>query len=328
MGNDTIYALNNSIVEKILPPKETKLQYKTETWELKIERIVKYANGFLNYEDVLSKGIKALNVNLKAAHQQYFVLSCDESQPSKLKQHLTTKYGKITADKVFDNIKTGKFPKLIKDALVISELSLSVTIEDPSQNWCHLIGEPVRGIIYEILHGSSITIQEYQRTTGAENDYKLKVVTAPKIFTSQGNLITLRQIHDPDDSSALEGKILYAVLGRDETTFKSIKSDNHKLLLAVTGYWFCKSCIFIEYKKIFLDSFLLYLLKMDKCCDNPKSRVPDAQEFVMHRKIRKLSRKSFVHCISEWQSLFYSVYCLNQIRIESAFTLTRSSRVS
>ena len=73
-------------MEKILPPKETKSQYKTETWELKIERIVKYANGFLNYEDVLSKGIKALNVNLKAAHQQYFVLSCDESQPSKLLQ--------------------------------------------------------------------------------------------------------------------------------------------------------------------------------------------------------------------------------------------------
>ena len=149
----------------------------------------------------------------------------------------------------------------LADALFFPKVSLRVAVEDHSQNWCHAIGEPIRGIIYEVLLGDQGTIIEHQRKKGSTDEGYEKSVTAPICRFQGRQILSLPQLSIDIVTAEKSKAILYSALEIEgDNEFKYIES-NYKLLLAITRYWYRKSELDQKFKDTFLKSFLLFLQK-------------------------------------------------------------------
>lgn len=295
-GNDFIPPIDE-YMKKILPQKDVPV----------LEKVLQYAADFKTIDDCKAVLLKQKLIdsyvplqNIQTALQDYFIsvkkpygglntdLSCSDN--SKLPEF------------VLENIRMGAYPKLITDALCIREVDLKVAIENMlSEKWCHLIGIPVRKIIYGILYGSSARIHEHQRHERSCVTYEIKIVKAATSVTYHANTIPLPTLMCCSGEIESAKKILYGALECREKDFKSF-AKNYRLVLAITKYWYNK-CITAE-NNVFLHSFLLFLQK-------PKTVVVLKQPFPSRQSTFPLS--SFVHAFAQWQSLYYDIHCLNQL---------------
>ncbi|XP_065907333.1 protein asteroid homolog 1-like [Dysidea avara] len=294
-GNDTIQPLDKDMVSEII----------SERHKSFMDTIVHYAADFKTVEECKSKllGCKIIDPtivieNLEKALQDYFILS--QVNYSGLGTVLKCKNGSLLPEFVLQRIRTGAYSRLIADAVCLQEVDLRVALEDMiSQNWCHLIGLPIRRVIYGILCGASATIQEVQRHNKSSTEFSNSSVHALGSITYHGNQIPLPSldslVSDHEVNSAK--KILYTVLECREKDFKKLSKD-YRLLLAITRYWHTHCTV--RESTLFLQSFLLFLQKPNKVAITKEDKV-------------QFSLASFVHAVSQWQSLYNNVHCFNQL---------------
>jgi len=301
-GNDTIHRLQ-SYRKKKLPNGEALIRWAIDYPKVHAAVTCKTYKRACDIAKVISQD---LYTNLQAAYEEYFgQFENPNEKESKICTELHRKFNSLPdAKRVHHRIRSGEFPKLLVDALFFQVISLRVSVEDISENWCHSIGEPVRGLVYAILHGNIVKEQQRQKGKIA---YQPKDITAPSLHLDT----TLPQLQNDNFTPDKGKKILYSALESNEAQFKEIIQINpdHQLLLAVTRYWYIKSELKLDLKEIFMQSFLLFL-------QSPFSKAKDtmAQSTVATgENSPKGFQNLFLHHIAEWQSLYYCVHCLNQL---------------
>lgn len=292
MGNDTIPPIDG-YMERIIPPHGATL----------IQKVLHYASGFKTIDECKTVLLQQKLIdsyiplqNIRIALQDYFTST--QAIHGTLKTNLRCKDGSKLPDFVVQNIRLGVYPKMIIDALCTQEVDLKVAIEDMlSEKWCHLIGIPIRKVIYGILCTSSTCVHEHQRHERSVT-FDMKIITAVTSVTYHGRKIQIPNLHGCSTEIESSKKVLYGVLECREKDFKTFSKD-YRLLLAITCYWYSK-CIPPE-NNFFLYSFLLFLQK-------PKGVVA-----IKTPKQTLFSLSSFVHAFAQWQSLYYDVRCLNEL---------------
>ena len=308
IGNDTIPPLDQ-YMSKILPAGH----------KSSVHSIVHYAADFKTVEECKSTLLRQKMIdptipiqNLETALQDYFISSQVDYCGSKTM--LKYKNGSALPGFVLHRIRTGAYSRLIADAVCLQEVDLKVAVEDMlSQNWCHLIGLPIRRVIYGILCGSGASVQEIQRHDRSSTEFSYKSVrTIASIAYHRKqipfpSLVCLGSDCDVDVAK----KILYTVLECREKDFKSFSKD-YRLLLAIMRYWYTHCTV--RGKIIILQSFLLFLQEPNKEAITKEGRVlGDKTGRSSMPSKAQFSRASFAHAISQWQSPYSNVHCLNQL---------------
>ncbi|XP_065912689.1 protein asteroid homolog 1-like [Dysidea avara] len=309
VGNDTIPPLDQ-YMSKILPVGQ----------KSSVHSIIRYAADFKTVEECKNTLLRQKIIdptipihNLQRALQEYFISS--QVDYGGLKTMLKYKNDSVLPEFVVQRIRTGTYSRLIADAVCLQEVDLKVAVEDMlSQNWCHLIGLPVRRVIYSILCGSGATIQEIQRHDKSSTEFSNRSVRALASITYHGNqiplpsLVSLGSDHEIDSAK----KILYTVLECREKDFKKLSKD-YRLLLAIMRYWYTHCTV--RGKTIILQSFLLYLQDPNnKVAITEKDRELDGKSGWLSMPSKAhFSLASFAHAVSQWQSLYNNVHCLNQL---------------
>ena len=164
------------------------------------------------------------------------------------------------------------YPFII-DILRTFEVSFSVVLKDVlHESSCHLIGVPIRRVIYGILCGSDVCITETQRCECAASykEVEIESITYVTYGGKQIPLPTLESCGSEVIDKEYRKKILFGVLGARVEEFESIPHDYH-LILAITRFWY-EHCT-INKKQVLLESFLilLQLLKEHKTIIGCKS---------------------------------------------------------
>lgn len=295
-GNDVIPPIDE-YMKRILPQNNAPVP----------EKVLQYAADFKTIDECKAVLLKQKLIdshvplqNVQTALQDYFIAV--QKPYGGLNTVLSCKNDAKLPDFVLENIRTGVYPKLIIDALCSREVDLKVAIEDmPSEKWCHLIGIPVRKIIYGILCGSSVSVREHQRHERSFVTFEIKVVRSAASVTYHGSTIPLPSLSCCSTEVQSAKKILYGVLECREKDFKSF-AKNYRLVLAVTHYWYNK-CIAAD-KNALLHSFLLFL-------QQPKTVVVLRTSPPGRHALLPLA--SFTHAFAQWQSLYNDIHCLNQL---------------
>jgi len=82
-----------------------------------------------------------------------------------------------------DQFRKGNMVKMVMEAICFSEVDHRVAIEDVKRSWCHLIGKPIRAILYGIIGGMS-GVTEHRRLKGKVHDFEdFLVATDIRTFT-------------------------------------------------------------------------------------------------------------------------------------------------
>ena len=296
VGNDTIPPLDQ-YMSKILP-----------VGKVLVETILHYAADFKTLDDCVNTLQRQKTIdstipiqNLHIALEYYFESSQTDYGGSRTM--LKCKDGTDLPEFVLHRFRNGTYSKLVIDAVCLQSVCLKIAVEDTSKEWCHLIGLPVRKIIYGILCGSNTTILELQRPDKSSP----LCVRALTSITYHGELIPLPTLDslcsDHEINSAK--KILYAALECREKDFKKLSKD-YRLLLAISHYWYAHSKI--REKTMFLQSLLVFMQEPKKV----------AITKVLHNtagsvSVPQIPLASYVHAVSQWQSLYDNVHCLNQL---------------
>ena len=296
IGNDIISPIDE-YMKRILPQNNAPVP----------EKVLQYAADFKTIDEckavLLQQKLINSHVplqNIQTALQDYF--TAVQKPYGGLNTVLSCNNDTKLPDFVLENIRRGVYPKLIIDALCRREVDLKVAIEDmPSEKWCHLIGIPVRKVIYGILCGSSVSVREHQRHERSYVTFEIKVVRSAASVAYHGNAIPLPSLSCCSTEVHSAKKILYGVLECREKDFKSF-AKNYRVVLAVTRYWYNK-CIDVD-KNALLHSFLLFL-------QQPKTVV--ALKMSPPSRQASFPLSSFTHAFAQWQSLYYDIHCLNQL---------------
>lgn len=295
-GNDFIPPVDE-YMKRILPQKDVPIP----------EKVLQYAADFKTIDDCKTVLLKQKLIdshiplqNIQAALQDYFISV--QNPYGGLNTILSCNNDSKLPSFVLEYIRKGVYPKLIIDALCRREVDLKVAIEDMhSEKWCHLIGIPIRKVIYGILCGSDACVHEHQRHERSSVTFEIKTVRATTSVTYHGSTIPLPNLPCCNTEIESAKKILYGALECREKDFKSF-AKNYRLVLAVTRYWYNK-CITAD-KNTFLHSFLLFL-------QEPKTVI--VMKTSLPSRSASFPLSSFVHAFAQWQSLYYDIHCLNQL---------------
>ena len=71
---------------------------------------------------------------------------------------------------VIDCFRKGKFSSLLMDVICRGEVDHRIAMEDMASQWCHLVGLPIREIIYGIISGER-GVTEQQRASGKVEEF-------------------------------------------------------------------------------------------------------------------------------------------------------------
>ena len=295
-GNDITPPIDE-YMKRILPQKEVSVPEKVLCYAADFKTIDE-CRAVLHKQKLIDSHVPLQN--LQTALQDYFISVQKPHGGSKtiLRCNNDSKLPEF----VLENIRMGIYPRLIIDTLCMQEVDLKVAIEDMhSEKWCHLIGIPVRKIVYGILCSNGTSVREHQRRERSAVTFEIKMVKAASFVTYHGTKIPLPGLSCCNTEVDSAKKILYGVLECREKDFKSF-AKNYRLVLAITRYWYNK-CITAD-QNMFLHSFLLFLQKPNTAVFSKTS---------LSTRLGLFSLSSFVHAFAQWQSLYYDTHCLNQL---------------
>jgi len=308
VGNDTIPPLDQ-YMSKILPTGH----------KSSVHSIIHFVADFKTVEECKSILLRQKIIdpripiqNLETALKDYFISSQVDYRGSNTM--LKYKNGSALPEFVLQRIRNGTYSGFIANALCLQKVDLKVVVEDMlSQNWCHLIGLPIRRVIYGILFGSGTFVQELQRHDKSSRKFSNKSVQTLTSITYRRKQILLPSLVSLGSNCDIDSakKILYIVLGCREKDFKPFSKD-YRLLLAIMRYWYTHCTV--NGKTILLQSFLLFLQKPNKEAITKEGKKLDNKTgwSFMPSKVQ-FSRASFAHAVSQWQSLYSNVHYLNQL---------------
>ncbi|XP_065896730.1 protein asteroid homolog 1-like [Dysidea avara] len=300
LGNDVLPSLDD-IVRKMI---------RREFY--RIDAIVRYISCFSNLGEA-KKQMSQVSPNalqsIKVAYRSYYgAVDGFRSNP----EHRTAlrNYYKGNSELpsyLVERFRIGEMPQLLMDALCLSDVEHSVTLEDTDGAWCHMISEPIRKVIYGTLCGKDAIVFEHRRHHGKMEFYLEKVHA---IHVPGNDRVYLESI---SSCSLVDKKqILFSALGCKEDDFSAFVHEFSNfasdlvILLAITRFWYKAEDVMDDKQKL-LSAFLLTLIKM---LSNP----PHPSKAAVKNSSYPLPR--FVHAFAQWQSVYHDTYCLNKLLLE------------
>lgn len=303
LGNDVLSSLDD-IVRKMI---------RREFY--RIDAIVRYISCFSNLGEA-KRQMSQISPNalqsIKVAHKYYYgAVDGFRSNPghkTSLRNH--HKGNRELPSYLVERFRAGEMPQLVMDALCLSDVEHSITLENTDGPWCHIISEPIRQVIYGTVCGNDAVVLEHRRHHG-KIDFYLEKVNAVQV---PGNdKVHLESINS---CSAFDRKhILFHALGCKEDDFAvfthefSILASDLLLLLAVTRFWYkAEESMEVAEKQKLLAAFFLTLIRV--------LSIPPYPSKATNKKNLSYPLPCFVHAFAQWQSVYHDVYCLNKLLLE------------
>lgn len=299
LGDSMLQPLDDAIQELV---RSTNARFKPEA-------IVKYASQFSLLEDCKGDIIKISRRNpldnIEAAYKTYY--SSVENFPSEGTTTLKIKHNRQTIPKlILDLFRRGKFPTLLMDVICRGEVDHRIAVEDMSASWCHEVGVPIRENIYGIICGNRGSIPEHHRREGKVDDFPLIRVRArmPVQFHCADAPVLDAKYHH--EASRFGEEIMIAVsMAKGE--FRRLNIPNEFwFFYAVTRFWYLHVDHRVN-KDMLLKAIILSAIKFLKARDI---------NFPVVQAMRNPPDPTLVHALAQWQSIYYDLYCLNQLLLE------------
>lgn len=295
--------------DSMLQPLNDALEVLTKATRIRAEAVLKYASKFSLFEDCKSDITRLSRRNpldnVEAAYKTYY--SSVENFPSAGTTALMVKDSRQTIPKlILDLFRKGKFPTLLIDAICRGEVDHRIAVEDMTGPWCHEIGVPIREIIYGIICGNCGSIAEHHRREGEVKDFPLIRVRAkmPAQFQRASAPILDAQYHN--DTSKYGEQIMMAI-AVSPAEFRKLGIPNElSFFYAVTRYWYIHVNTRVN-KDVLLKAIILSAMKCLKAQD---------KDFPVVQRMPNPPDAALVHALAQWQSIYYDLYCLNQLLLE------------
>ena len=296
--------------DSMLQPLNDALEMLTKTTRIRAEAVLKYASQFSIFEDCKDDitRISRRNPldNVETAYKTYY--SSIENFPSEGTTALKVKDSWQSIPKfILDLFRKGKFPTLLMDVMCCGEVDHRITVEDMSGPWCHEVGLTIRETIYGIVCGNRGSIAEHQRRKGKVNEFPLIRVRAkmPPQFGHYHDAPILDAQYRSDASKF--GKDIMMTVSLCPGEFRGLGIPNEFwFFYAVSCFWYSHVGPQVN-KDLLLKAIILSAIKNLKAQDivfpvvQAMPNPPDA---------------SLVHALAQWQSIYYDLYCLNQLLLE------------
>jgi len=312
VGNDVLPSLDD-VVKKLLRKGLSRL-----------DAIVRFISNFSNMGEAkkfLSQSSPNALKNFKEAHRLYYgAVDSFRSNPdhkTNLKNHF--KDNSDLPKFLIDQFRSGEVPKLVMDALCLGDVEHKVCLENANGSWCHLIGEPIRKVIYGVVCGKNAQVIEHRRLDGTIGGFYLESVNATQLHSYEH--MQLESL--PSCSLSQKKYILFSALGCKVDDFPVVVSEfgtlgsDLLLLVAITRFWYSViDDIEVSDKQKLLAAFLLTLMKALKA--NPLHPIAMVKNFSYPLPV-------FVHAFAQWQSVYHDVYCLNKLLLDPVRLFSVSS---
>ena len=295
--------------DSMLQPLNDALEVLTKATRIRAEAVLKYASKFSLFEDCKSDITRLSRRNpldnVEAAYKTYY--SSVENFPSAGTTTLMVKDSRQTIPKlILDLFRKGKFPTLLIDAICRGEVDHRIAVEDMTGPWCHEIGVPIREIIYGIICGNRGSIAEHHRREGEVKDFPLIRVRAKMPAQFQCASAPILDARYQNDTSKYGEQIMMAI-AVSPAEFRKLGIPNEfSFFYAVTRYWYIHVNTRVN-KDVLLKAIILSAMKCLKAQD---------KNFPVVQRMPNPPDAALVHGLAQWQSIYYDLYCLNQLLLE------------
>ena len=295
--------------DSMLQPLNDALEVLTKATRIRAEAVLKYASKFSLFEDCKSDITRLSRRNpldnVEAAYKTYY--SSVENFPSAGTTTLMVKDSRQTIPKlILDLFRKGKFPTLLIDAICRGEVDHRIAVEDMTGPWCHEIGVPIREIIYGIICGNRGSIAEHHRREGEVKDFPLIRVRVKMPAQFQCASAPILDARYQNDTSKYGEQIMMAI-AVSPAEFRKLGIPNElSFFYAVTRYWYIHVNTRVN-KDVLLKAIILSAMKCLKAQD---------KDFPLVQRMPNPPDAALVHGLAQWQSIYYDLYCLNQLLLE------------
>ena len=295
--------------DSMLQPLNDALEVLTKATRIRAEAVLKYASKFSLFEDCKSDITRLSRRNpldnVEAAYKTYY--SSVENFPSAGTTALMVKDSRQTIPKlILDLFRKGKFPTLLIDAICRGEVDHRIAVEDMTGPWCHEIGVPIREIIYGIICGNRGSIAEHHRREGEVKDFPLIRVRAKMPAQFQCANAPILDAQYQNDTSKYGEQIMMAI-AVSPAEFRKLGIPNEfSFFYAATRYWYLHVNTRVN-KDVLLKAIILSAMKCLKAQD---------KDFPVVQRMPNPPDAALVHGLAQWQSIYYDLYCLNQLLLE------------
>ena len=215
----------------------------------------------------------------------------------------TLKYGRQSIPKfIVVRFRKGKFYTLMMDAICRREVDHRIAMEDMTSQWCHLVGLPIREVIYGIICGGHGGVIEQQRAQGKIDEFQQIMVRSkpPVQFQCDVPLLDDRYV----GTAERFGEEILLAASNCTGEFKKVIQKEQWFFFTVTRYWYTKAAVQVNKDKL-LKAIILSML------GNIKSARGNSQAASI-----PVPDRTVVHAIAQWQSTYYDLVCLNQLLLE------------
>ncbi|XP_065896318.1 protein asteroid homolog 1-like [Dysidea avara] len=211
---------------------------------------------------------------------------------------------------IVDRFRKGKLTQMLMEAICFSEVDHRIAIEDIQRPWCHMIGLPIRQIMYGIVSGM-YGVTEHHRLKGKIHDFENALVET-NIPVQFWCISATAAILDPQYQTILKGCNEDILLDAIECSkeFKKTVPQEFWFLYHVSRFWYLHAKFDVELKNVLLKAIILCVMKNTVATKWHTSGLPDLP-FIFN-----FSLQSLVHALSQWQSVYHDLLCLNQILLE------------
>jgi len=297
--------------DSMLQPLDDAIQVITRSTNarFKPEAVMKYACQFSLLEDCKSDMTKISRRNpldnIESAYKTYYFSV--ENFPSEGTTTLKIKHSRQTIPKfILDLFRRGKFPTLLMDVICQGEVDHRIAVEDMSGSWCHEVGVPIRENIYGIICGNHGSIPEHHRREGRVDDFPLIRVRAKMPVQFHCVDAPILDANYRSQASKFGEEIMIGVsLSKGE--FKRLDVPNEFwFFYAVTRFWYLHVDHRVN-KDVLLKAIILSAIKFLKARDI---------DFPPVQAMPNPPNPALVHALAQWQSIYYDLYCLNQLLLE------------
>ena len=234
--------------------------------------------------------------NIRAAYQTY----------NKPPEENCLKYKRRSYQPVpkflIDLFRRGKLTQLLMAAICFCEVDHRIAIEDIKCPWCHLIGQPIRAISYGIISGMS-GVTEHQRCKGTVHDFQDFLVETDIPYQFWGSSVAILELqYQSKVKGCGESIILDAV--NSKVDFKKHIPKELWFFYHVCCFWYSAAKADKNLKNALLKAIILCVMKNTTSSKFHTSDLP----LILDPPV--------VRALSQWQSVYYDLLCLNRLLLE------------
>ena len=218
---------------------------------------------------------------------------------------------------ILSQFRKGKWAKMLMDAICFGEVDHRVAIEDIRRPWCHLIGVPIREVIYGIIRGMHGVTEHHrvQKMADCFQDAFIITKTPFQLWQLSGTVLNPQY---PNTVKICGDEIILEAVRCTVEFKKSITKPEFWFFFLVSYFWYWNAKDdFVETSR----GLILGFKDEGKKCNLLRAIILYTMRKILSIKYQtshlpNLPDKPFpevVHALSQWQSVYHDLLCLNQI---------------